>query len=105
VIFLAESGRDDKKKDERRGAGTHRLVAERRESVSVSGVTDVASFDEDAVVAETESGTLTIKGSGLHVNLINLDAGQLDVSGVIDSLVYGGAGRKSRGTFLGRLLK
>lgn len=31
---------------------------------------------------------LTIKGNGLHVSRLNLDKGEADVEGLVDSLVY-----------------
>ena len=38
------------------------ILMENRERMSISGVLDVESFDEESVVVETEMGTLVIKG-------------------------------------------
>ena len=42
------------------------LVLENREKLSISGVLDVLSFDDQVVIIETELGLLTIKGENLR---------------------------------------
>ena len=49
---------------------------------------EVQSFDENTILLETVEGMLTIKGNGLHVSRLNLDKGEADVEGLVDSLVY-----------------
>ncbi len=73
--------------DERRGV-KHTLTIEKREQVSVTGVMEVISFDEEAIVAETEMGILIIRGMNLHVNKLNLEAGELAVDGDIINVSY-----------------
>ena len=48
----------------------HHLVLEDRRALTVSGVSDVDSFDELTVVIYTEMGELTVKGQGLHICLL-----------------------------------
>ena len=43
------------------------IVLENREKLSISGVLDVLSFDDQIVILETELGLLTIKGENLRV--------------------------------------
>ena len=74
--------------DERKYAGRHNVVIDRRESVAVSGVTEVISFDEENIVCETEMGILVVRGSNLHVNRLNLDEGELEVDGEIENIGY-----------------
>lgn len=69
-------------------AGKHRISLESRKQCKVSGVTDVLSFDENAVLLETVDGMLLIKGEGLHVSRINLDKGETDIEGKTDSFSY-----------------
>lgn len=73
---------------EERKTYKHSLVMDKREKLSMTGVTDVISFDEEMVVAETEMGIIILKGINLHVNRINLEKGELDIDGEINSLVY-----------------
>lgn len=68
--------------------GAHSLILEGRERLSMSGVEDVESFDEESIVALTTRGTLVIHGSGLHIERLSLDVGELAVDGTVDSLEY-----------------
>ncbi len=70
------------------GLKPHKLVMERRRKLSLTGVNDVVSFDLKHVLLETNMGMLSIKGSELKVAKVNLDSGELNVDGVIDSLEY-----------------
>ncbi|GKX30536.1 hypothetical protein SH1V18_30160 [Vallitalea longa] len=82
----------------------HRLVINDRERVSITGVSDVISFDTDIVMVETEMGTLTIKGAELHVNRLNLEKEELELDGQIESLEYNdGARYGSKGSFMSKL--
>ena len=82
----------------------HRLALENRNKLSVSGVTDMGSFDETAAVMETAMGTLIIRGENLHVEKLNLDAGEVTLSGQVSSLVYE-ENAKTQGSFLQRLFR
>ena len=42
----------------------HRLTLSDRKKLTLTGVTEVVSFDEDTVVLNTGLGTLVIQGSG-----------------------------------------
>jgi sporulation protein YabP len=77
---------------------------EERGALTVTGVTDVASFDETEIVAETTAGSLVIKGRNLRVGTLNLGTGDLGVEGEITSLAYG-AGGKTKTSLMSRLFK
>ena len=49
------------------------LVLENRNKLSISGVKDVLSFDDQVVIMETELGLLTIKGENLKINKLSID--------------------------------
>ncbi|MCL2578318.1 MAG: sporulation protein YabP [Defluviitaleaceae bacterium] len=92
--------------EKKRSVSRHSLTIDRRESITVSGVTDVISFDEESVIGETEMGVIIIRGVNLHVKKINLENGELSVTGEIDGVTYEnpGAAGKSK-SFIGRLFK
>ena len=46
----------------------HGLILQDRRRLTVSGVEDVESFDESAVVLQTAGGTLILRGSALHID-------------------------------------
>ena len=87
--------------------GGHKVLIEERGRVAIDGVTEVISFDEESIVCETNMGPIIVKGEGLHVEKLNLDQGELDITGAVDSLEYGeeGAFSKSAGGILGRIFK
>ena len=66
----------------------HRLSLDERERLIVSGVEDVESFDETTIVMDTVKGTLVVRGSGLHIDKLSLDGGELSVEGTVDALLY-----------------
>ena len=82
----------------------HSLSLEERKNLTVSGVTDIGSYDEQTVIAETELGELTIKGEGLHIIRMSVDTGELIVEGEISSLMYSEI-RDTSGGFFSRLFK
>lgn len=48
-------------------ANPHHLSLTDRHTGTITGVKDVISFDLNAILLETESGMLSIKGHDLHV--------------------------------------
>ncbi len=79
----------------------HSINMDNREKLSITGVEDVASFSEDSVILVTNMGTLTVKGSELRINKLNVESGELMVEGSINQCEYSDedAGRKSGGFF------
>ena len=90
--------------DNTRTEGAHHLILEGRERLSVSGVEDVESFDEAAAVMRTVRGVLIVRGAGLHVGRLNLEAGELELEGSVEALIYEQAPQE-KGTFFARLFR
>lgn len=67
---------------------SHSLRMEDRGKLTVSGVEDVESFDENEIIMLTSRGDLTVRGSGLHIGKISLDESELRVEGLITELSY-----------------
>ncbi|MGN0171251.1 MAG: sporulation protein YabP [Acutalibacteraceae bacterium] len=82
----------------------HQLMLDDRRRLTVSGVSDVDSFDDTAVVVYTSLGELTVRGSQLHISRLNVDTGELAVEGSVSSLEYAELRQKSKG-LLGKLFK
>ncbi|MBQ9534787.1 MAG: sporulation protein YabP [Clostridia bacterium] len=66
----------------------HSVILEGRQRISIAGVREVMSFDENEIVMDTNRGMLTIGGEELHVEKLSLDIGELIVEGTIDAIVY-----------------
>ena len=93
--------------EEKTGMRPHRLMMQNRSSLSITGIRDVVSFDENQVILDTDLGLLTIKGKELHVSRLTLEKGEVDVDGTADSLVYSSneAYRKSGESLFARLFR
>lgn len=78
----------------------HRLSLSERSKLTVTGVTEVISFDETMVALQTCMGMLNVQGSQLQLKTLSLDGGQVEVDGTVSSLVYEEA---KPGGFLSRL--
>ena len=85
-----------------RTATGHSVTLEERERLCVSGVEEVESFDENTIVMATTGGGLVVRGSGLHIEQLSLEGGQLRVEGQVESLTYE-EDRGGRGGLLARL--
>ena len=74
--------------DDRIGIKNHKLTMLNRNSMQMTGINDVISFDTNEIVLDTEEGLLLIRGQNLHVNHLTLEKGEVNVDGSVDSLVY-----------------
>ena len=66
----------------------HRLSLNERKELSMTGVTEVVSFDDTAVVLRTQLGTLIIHGQQLQLKTLSPEGGQVAVEGTISAIVY-----------------
>ena len=82
---------------------SHHIILEERQRLSVSGVEEVESFDENTIVMVTLRGTLVIRGENLHIEKLSLDGGDLKVEGDVDSLTYEDDRRAGGGGLFARL--
>ena len=64
------------------------IILENRNKLSISGVLDVLSFDDQIVIVETDLGLLTIKGDNLKINKLSIDTSDVIIEGNIISLSY-----------------
>ena len=74
----------------------HRLTLHERQQLTVTGVSEVVSFDENAVVLTTDMGTLLVTGSQLQLKNLSEKDGQVAVEGTVSALSYEEP-RKKRG--------
>ncbi len=82
------------------------LVLENRGKLSISGVLDVLSFDDQVVIVETELGLLNVKGENLRINKLSIDTSEVIVEGDISSLAYSDRDmEKKGGSLLGKIFK
>lgn len=67
---------------------SHQLTLFDRGRLTMTGVTEVVSFDDAAVVLETSLGTLVVQGQQLRLKTLTTQGGQVAVEGRISALSY-----------------
>ena len=82
------------------------IILENREKLSISGVLDVLSFDDQIVILETELGLLTVKGDNLRINKLSLDTAEVAIDGEVCNLGYSEKDLSQKsGSFLGKIFR
>jgi len=66
----------------------HRLTLDERKALTVTGVTEVVSFDENNVVLNTAAGTLVVQGTELQLKTLSEEDGRVAVVGQVSALHY-----------------
>ncbi len=66
----------------------HSLSLQERSRLEMTGVSEVVSFDEGAVILHTDLGTLIIEGEQLQLKTLLPEGGQVRVDGQISCLRY-----------------
>ncbi|HIR30439.1 MAG TPA: sporulation protein YabP [Candidatus Faecousia faecavium] len=66
----------------------HKLQLVERQQLTMTGVTEVVSFDDTTVVLQTSLGTLVVQGQELQLKNLSLEGGQVSVSGTVSALIY-----------------
>ncbi len=90
------------------GVGEHRISMTDRASLEVRGVTDVISFDEQAVVLNTVCGTMTVEGAALHIHVLSMEEGIVAMDGRVDTIGYydtEGSEKNGKSGFFGKLFR
>lgn len=72
----------------------HGIIIENRSKISITGVLDVISFDEQTVLLDTSMGELTIKGENLKVMGFTHETGNISVEGTLFALGYTSTSKK-----------
>lgn len=84
----------------------HNVIMEGRKKLSVTGVLDIDSFNEQGVIALTELGILIIKGIDVHINKLNVENGDVAIEAKeIVSLTYTDINDKKAGSIIKNLFK
>lgn len=79
------------------------VIIESRKKLSITGVKDVNSFDEETILLDTILGRMTVKGEGLHIESFHTETGDLSATGTVHAVVYMSEVRT--GGFISRLFR
>ncbi len=77
----------------------HNIIMEDRKNLTLTGIVDVDSFDEQTVILITDIGELTVKGSSLQIKGFSIESGELSLDGEIESLSYQDVNHTNGGFF------
>ncbi len=83
----------------------HRLTMTNREKIVLTGVEDVGSFDDDRIIIYTVEGILTVKGADFRINRLNVEDGELEIEGEVDSFEYSDGHKKEKSSIFGKIFK
>lgn len=84
---------------------SHKISLFNRSSGIISGVKEVISFDPNEIILDTEQGMLMIQGEELHVTKLTVEKGEVEIEGLVYSMVYSDDGymKGEKGGLLRRL--
>ena len=91
------------KSDQTQNTLPHDLILEGREKLSVTGVNKVLQCDAENAVLDTSKGTLRLRGASLSIESLDIDKGEVKLTGRVDGLEYTDA--QPAGGFWRRLLR
>ena len=81
------------------------ILLENRSKVTITGVEQVESFNENTIILMTVKGGITIKGEGLNVGKLNLDDGNIKIDGIINGIIYNDKDSSQKGNIIGKIFK
>ncbi|MBE6546996.1 MAG: sporulation protein YabP [Ruminococcaceae bacterium] len=83
----------------------HGFQVSARKEMSISGVKEVESFDEESVSLHTSGGDMTVEGKGLRIGVLDTDRGVVTLSGRIDGVFYSTEDGEEKRGFWSRLFR
>lgn len=83
----------------------HKVTIENRKLTTITDIAEIDSFDESEIRATLKQGALIIKGENMNIRKLDLQTGEAEIAGRIDSLMYVKVREKSEKGFIAKLLK
>lgn len=83
----------------------HKISVENREKISISGVIDVESFDENEIILYTTDGAVNLFGEEFKINKLNVDSGDVEIEGFINEIKYTGEDKSEKGGFWSKIFR
>lgn len=66
----------------------HQMVLANRESLDVTGIKKIECLNPSEFVLETVLGSVVIAGRNLEMKNLNIEAGELSITGYVNSVTY-----------------
>lgn len=64
------------------------MTMENRKKLSLNGVMEVVSFNDEKIVLKSNLGNLTVKGTELKMNRLDVQNGDIVIMGIVDGIFY-----------------
>ena len=87
------------------GKISQNVVLHSRERLSINGIKDIISFDESNVNLKTVDGDLCIDGEGIHIDILNIDKGEIEMRGRINGINFYDSLDSTKTSLLSRIFK
>ena len=87
------------------GESHHEVIMTNRQTLEVSGVIGVESFDSEEFLLETDCGYLGVRGQGLHLKTLDLEQGIVAIEGQLLDVSYLDIKEERQKNFLGRIFR
>ncbi len=81
------------------------IFLEDRKKLSITGVEQVESFNDNTIILITVKGVITIRGENLNINKLNLDDGNVKIEGNVNGIVYSSKDGNTRGNLFEKMFK
>ncbi len=81
------------------------VILENRKKLTLTGIKDVLSFDDEIVIVESELGLLNIKGADLKVNKISVESGDVVIDGTVKAIEYSDKNTSSKQGLMSKIFK
>lgn len=64
------------------------LMLENRKKLTINGVIEVINFNENQILLNTDVGTMIVKGKELKMNKLDVQNGDVVITGKVDAFLY-----------------
>ena len=88
--------------DEKRNL-PHKLIIDERKELSMSGILEVKSFNEETLILNSVLGCVTVKGEGIKISSFNTQTGELLAEGKIYAVAY--ISSETKGGFFSKMFR
>lgn len=81
------------------GVSKHDVTIKSRQRLEMTGVSDVTSFDDGAIVVQVDDLGVSIEGENLKIEKFNAESGEFILNGTINGLFYFNHSPKKKKSF------
>ena len=66
----------------------HDIIIKSRKRTEMTGISDVTSFDDGTIVAQSDKFVISIEGENLKIERFNAESGEFVLNGKINGIFY-----------------